>query len=182
MKKMILSILVILGGLKAAAQYVPPIVLSDMAVYCNTNDYVAQLDSFGFTLKPGDSKTLNIDLSKTCTLYSLPDTSILARVYFLDDPAWKKNKDQIAIQGLKFEVIDASTGKNFVDLVKSAGGQACNFGLGFDFSDIRPLSPMALRPLKFRLTNVGRNTVNAAFGATYSNTFSSICGDYPKGN
>lgn len=172
---------IILNFSIAQAQYVPPVRgLEDMAVYCHYS-YLAKADSKYYTIAPGETKELLFDLRNLCSsIYQGNDISIQTTVVFRDDPRWQKNKDQIAVQGLRFEVIDAETGANLVELAKSLGLPACNWGAGFVFSDLRAL-PASLRPMKLRLTNVGRSSVDAAMLVQYTNASPpSACGDYPR--
>ncbi|MFS4460846.1 hypothetical protein [Bdellovibrio sp. HCB2-146] len=152
-----------------------------MAIYCDAAN-TAIADSRYYTLRPGEVKELIVDLKSDCLLYTQLDATLQIGVSFKGDPDWKRGKDQIALQGLVFEVYDVATGRNLVDMVKSAGGSACNYGSGFVFSDLRAF-PMVLRPVRLRLRNIGRNTVDAAYTLIYNNdqTLASKCADYPRG-
>ncbi|WP_413288031.1 hypothetical protein [Bdellovibrio sp. HCB337] len=160
----------------ASAQVAGP---ENMAVYCS-GDYLVTADSKFYALNPGEVKELRVDLRGICSLYLNADTSLQIGVSFSNDPYWRKGKDQIAVQGLIFEVIDAVTGQNLVDLAKSLDAPACNWGSGFVFSDLTTM-PMTLRPVILRLKNVGRRSVSAAYTLHYSNTpLTSQCSDYPR--
>lgn len=163
------------------AQYVPPVIgQENMAIYCASYDYLATADTVFYSIAPGETKELKIDLRSFCPLYVRNDVTLEVGVSFRDDPLWRKGKDQIALQGLSHEVIDAETGQNLVNLVKSQSGQACNWGSGFVFSDLTIL-PATLRPVIVRLKNNGRTKKEAAWTLRYQNqTSPSLCADYPR--
>jgi len=147
------------------------------AVYCGATGVMAEQGQI--PIAPGGVIERTVDLNPICLNYLNNDVSIFVAGRFSDDPAWRKNKDQLAIRGIKIEIIDLATGANLVNLAKSAGLDACNWGSGRYFPDLRAL-PMKLRPIKVRLTNTSRNSYQMEYQVQYGNDpfFASTCVNY----
>lgn len=147
------------------------------AVYCDVSSAMAEQGLI--PIAPGGVIERTVDLNPICLNYLNTDVSIFVAGRFSDDPFWRKNKDQLAIRGITLEVIDLATGANLVTLAKSAGLQACNWGSGYYFPDLRSM-PMKLRPVKIRLTNSSRNSYQMEYQIQYGNDpfFASTCVNY----
>lgn len=162
--------------------YTPPLVgADDSRIYCSSSDVVI-MDSKYYTVAPGEVIDINADARGFCESYVKPESDLSVGISFRDDPKWIKNKDQIKVNGFKLEVFDVESGLDMLSLASSYGMQACNTGRGFNFLDLLK-QPRVLRPLKIRLTNVGRSARDVAATILYSAlNLQTVCGNYPKGN
>lgn len=147
------------------------------AVYCDVTGVMAEQGRI--PIAPGGVIERTVDLNPICLNYLNTDVSIFVAGRFSDDPNWRKNRDQLAIRGVSLEIIDIATGANLVTLAKSADLQACNWGSGYYFPDLR-LMPMKLRPVKIRFINSSRYSYQMEYQIKYGNDpfFASTCVNY----
>jgi hypothetical protein len=148
------------------------------AVYCGDTRVMAEQGQI--PIAPGGVIERTVDLNSNCLAYLNSDVSIFVAGRFSDDPVWRKNRDQLAIRGIVLEVIDIATGANLLNLAKSSGAQACNWGSGYYFPDLRSLQPAKLRPVKIRLINTSRYSYKMEYQIQYGNdpSLASTCVNY----
>lgn len=155
---------------------------ADGMIRCNSE--FAQLDSNYVNIPAGGSYSQVINLSDLCSsLYTSDDSYIGVIVNINPDPRWFINKDNLAINNLRLEVIDMLSGKNLVSLLESEGLAACNSGRGLVFHGLKQM-PMLLRPIKVIISNLStqkRNSIQVSFSASYlnSDSISPTCTNYP---